>query len=190
LKRNGFSIVELLITLGIVALIAVFAIPKFFSPSDSMSDNLTGRARRLALAVDLAYEQYRSTHSDSEVATVTPGAITPYLNYVSVDTTSTVDDANPPRTTVSCTNSICLKLHDGGTLWVETLNCSFNNSNFGALKFQYDPDGKASSVTGLCMLLYRDGTVLTRGTGRTGTKTCGSAALLDPSYDPTWFTGF
>jgi hypothetical protein len=54
----------------------------------------------------------------------------------------------------------------------------------------YDPDSKASSIKALTMLLYRDGTILTRGTGRTGTKTCAVAALLDPTYDPSWFTGF
>jgi hypothetical protein len=56
---------------------AVFTIPKLFSTSYMASENLTGRARRLAFAIDLAFEQYRRTHLDSAVDTVTPGNTNP-----------------------------------------------------------------------------------------------------------------
>jgi hypothetical protein len=160
------------------------------SPPVKKSYSATNNARNVALMIEMAFEKYRSTHTEDEVSAIYPYTLTPYMNYVSVDTTSIVDDASPPFGTADCSTCFCLRLHDGGTLWIQNLTCTFNNNPLSALRFQYDPDSKNSSLTGLAMLLYRDGKMLTRGTGRPGTVTCGTPASLDPTYDPTWFTGF
>jgi prepilin-type N-terminal cleavage/methylation domain-containing protein len=195
-RKQAFSLVELLISLAIMGLVAVFTVPAVFQTSSSgQSAKYTSMAADTAFMIMNAYERYRAESTTVAMST-TAGALTSYMNYVAVDTSTPIDDWQGSGTW-GCTSSVrCLVLHNGGRLayWATTYPFSSKpgtTSETYALLFQFDPDGRVTTGTtngpgkALPIVLYYDGKVGTEGTARANSYYSGT-----PSYDPPWFTGF
>jgi prepilin-type N-terminal cleavage/methylation domain-containing protein len=192
--NHGFSLVELLIALGILGILAMFTIPKVFQTNSNNSSKQTALARDAAHLIMAAYGQYKLTNSP--VATTTKATdLTPYMNYVSLDTVSSIDGMFNEADITCATTRICLSLHNGGKLLL--YNSGFNGSSTtNAVMLQFDPDGTANESTtngpgsSLKMVLYYDGTVKSRGTIFSDTVSGSVTYQPGSSYDPVWFTGF
>jgi prepilin-type N-terminal cleavage/methylation domain-containing protein len=185
----GFTLAELLIALAILAVIATFTIPKIIAGQQN-GQNLA-KAKEVAAMISGAYQQ---ALLNGEVTNATvPADLTPYMNYMSIDTSGTLIDSTPSGTTSTCSATTkCLILHNGGVLWL--YQGSFSTSSiYRALEFRFDPDvanNTASTADGplkaIQFDLYRDGMLTTRGVLRAGSiypvaGTCGNC-------DPSWFT--
>jgi prepilin-type N-terminal cleavage/methylation domain-containing protein len=174
----GFSLVEVLITLGLIGILAAFTVPKVLgSPNSTQSSKYNAVLKDGANAVLAAYEQYRLTNTNVP-STFSMAALTPYLNYVKLDTTILID-SEQGGTSLNCadTNQQCLLLHNGGILWHQKTNVQFGGtSDTNAIYFLFDPDGKYSNTTNgpgksVRLQLYRDGRITTIGTARTNSVT-------------------
>ena len=162
----------------ILALIATFTIPKILAAQQNGSKN--AKAKEVAGVITqaaLVYQQKVGAFS----GTMTGEVIAPYLNYVSIDTTSNFDD--PVFTgggAATCNNGLysgCYKLHNGAYLvfWREDFNTTGN-----AVFIGIDPDGRytgGSNDKALWFLLHINGRLETWGT-----------AWNDPANDPDWFS--
>lgn len=203
--QPAFSLVELLIVLALLGIVSVFTIPKMLNtPNSTLSSKQTAMAKDTAFMVLAAYEQYRAANP-TILSTTTPGALTPYMNYTTMDTSGTTVDAHPNwggasgsgRNTCNSTTP-CLKLHNGGSLYLS------NSYSFGCvtsvclIELSFDPDSTTSGSTAdsatkaLQIELYYDGTIRSRGNAKSGSCNSGSCVAISPnsSLDPSWFTGF
>lgn len=192
LKRNyvGFTLAELLIVLLIIGEIATFSIPKIIMAQRKGASNTA--AHEAAGMVATAYQLYLQ-NSSSATSSTTPGALTQYMNYVSVPTSGTLDDVVTQNSVYTCNSGVtCLKLHSGGTLFYNTSNFSgTNTTNF--IQFYLDPDGvrgSSGSADGssksLAIVLYYNGRVTTWG-NMAANSVNSSGTYSSGSYDPSWF---
>lgn len=187
----GFTLAELLIALAILGVIATFTIPKIISAQQNGASN--AKAKETTAMVSGAFQQYLMNNTLS--ASTTSGAITPYINYVSVHTAGLIDDT-PGSTSRDCsdtTNFICLKLHNGGVLWFEKTTSFSGTSTTNALFYMFDPDstysGSASDGPGksLGFFLYYNGRMTSQAKLVPGTAS--SAFTWSTTYpDPSWFS--
>lgn len=202
--QRAFSLVELLVALALLGLLSTFMIPKLLNPPNStLSAKQTAMARDTAFMLLAAYEQYRAANPTIPAST-TPGALIPYLNYTTIDTSGTTVDAHPGWAGISgngrnpCNSTTpCLKLHNGGVLFLRDTNFGCTTA-LCTIEFALDPDtvtsgSSANSATkSLQFQLYYDGTIRTRGTTKPGSCNNGNCGTVEPNtaYDPSWFTGF
>ncbi len=189
----GFTLPELLAALAILGVIATFTIPKVLNASQSREWKATTK-EAVSMVVG-AYNAYRINNTvDPDVLTV--GDITPYMNYIRIDTSSDVDHyyghASPVR---SCGNpsQMCIVMHNGAVIRIGTsTGIFFCASDARARWFQVDPDGKVTdavpTATGngkaISFTLYENGRVTTSGDRIN--PTCGSAPPVNSQ--PPWFT--
>jgi type II secretory pathway pseudopilin PulG len=203
-KAAAFSFAELLITLAIIGVLAAFLLPKVLISSNTNTDKNNKKTSQAAWAIMQAYEQYRLTVG-TVPTTMTPSTLTPYMNYVSMDTSGTTMDTIPGAASVTCIAATpCLRLHNGGLLRMNDNYKFGGSSTLNGVYFIFDPDpvnNTTSTADGplkaVGLLLYYDGSPLitTRGTVRSGTAITSVATGLplgfepDSTLDPSWFTG-
>ena len=164
MKYRGLTLTELLIALGILGVISAFTVPKVllgFEYSDKKAK--TKEVTSMVAASYLAYQLENSLSS-----TTTNSDLVPFMNYVSVDTVSIIDDA-ATLTSIDCSGfgPGCLRLHNGGILYVDWKQYGGTDST-NILWWTFDPDATYSgSTTGegkaLKFVLYYDGTIKTWG---------------------------
>ncbi len=194
-KKKGFTLAELLISLAVLGVIATFTIPKVLNASQDGQWN--SAAKEVSAMVFNAYEAYRLNNTVE--ATTTVGDITPYMNFVQLDTSSVIDHVyGHVSTTRDCSitaSSTCLKLFSGGILRMAPLTgVLFCAPSASARWFQYDPDGVVTdavpTATGagkaVGFLLYPNGRLTTYDHALN--PTCGNASTVYATGTPSWFS--
>ncbi len=143
-KRFGFTLAELLIALAILGVIATFSIPKILNGTQNSKNNAI--VKEAASMVSGAYSEYLATHS--QATNVGINDLTPYMNYVSMDTASAVDLYYTGGTRICGSNTIkCLRLHNGAVLQFDSAWSFGAASTTNAVYFDVDPDGNVTDGT-------------------------------------------
>lgn len=193
-RQPGFTLAELLIALGILGVIATFTIPKLLQ-TQQKSEYKAG-AREAMGMISGAYQQYVQENGVS--GSLMPSDLTPYMNYVSIRTTGSVDDLYG-YATMGCSGGAggepCVMLHNGSAL--RLMNCGFGGSTPNRLmEFLYDPDGQVtdggavnSGGKSIRLFLYYNGRLTTGGGLISGGGAASSCwAWNSPWPDPPWYT--
>lgn len=186
MKSYGFTLAELLISLAILGVIATFTIPKVLNSQQDATN--VSIAKEVASMVSGAYQTYQLNNT----VTTTTGIddLTPYFNYVSIDTTTTVD-IQPFDGNRSCGSPTikCFKLHNGGILHYSDANSFPGTTVLHTIPFCIDPNGDSTSVEGLCFLIYYNGRLTTRANAMA--NSCSSVSCTfgaNAGYMPAWFS--
>lgn len=191
--RHGFTLAELLMALLILAVIATYTIPKVLvSQQDARFTAIGKEAAGMLSAARLAHMA-----DGSLSANTTAGDLTQYINYVRVDTASSID-LYQTQGSVSCSATLnCLVLHNGAKLMFSGSTYFGGTATTNAIWFRLDPDGAYSGTTNgagktVALWLYYNGKVRTYGTIDTGTVfySGGSPVSNNPisTVDPPWFS--
>ncbi len=198
-SQSGFTLAELLISLAILGVIATFTIPKILS-SYQNSQNVA-EAKEVAAMISAAYQQAQLAGIVN--ANTKPSDLTPYMNYVSYDTSGTLVDAHPNWSGFAgsgrnaCSASTpCVKLHNGGVLWFYDPDRMGGTSALHVVMIAFDPDNVTSGSASdgpsksVQFALYYNGYITTRGRTKTGTCHSGGCGMANPdlTLDPAWFT--
>ena len=183
-RSRGFTLAELLIALLILGVIATFTIPKVLQAQQSSSWN--SNAKEVISTLSGVFQERQL--AGAITATTASKDLTPYINYVRVRTSGTVDN-RPGNGTANCnTNNPCLHLHNGGVLKFNP--CNFDGtSTTNVLPFLFDPDG---IVTGdedsLAIMIHYNGVVRTDGTAMPAFDHSCGGPFVGPVVDPAWFS--
>jgi len=187
--RYGFTLAELLISLAILGVIATFTIPKILTAQQNSQYN--AKAKEAAAMISAAYESYKQQGNTPNTNT-SAGNLTPFMNYVAVDSSSSID-LMYTDTTRACTGGYgCIKLHNGGMLlWAS--GGFMGTASTNAIYFYFDPDGIVTDGTtngpgkSTCFWLYYNGRITSYANLTAGTIYAGGTAGPNSSYDPPWF---
>ncbi len=167
-KAFGFTLAELLSALAILGIIATFTIPKVLSSSQNNQWN--SQAKEVVGSLSGAFTAY---NLNSGITATTTGAdLTPYLNYVRLDTASTIDGDPAVPTTRAC--DICIKTHGGGLILLRTSD----DFSSGQIRVWYDPDGTLTTNNDSLAIFVKD----------TGRIHSGADVSGDPMHNPSWFS--
>ncbi len=192
--RSGFTLAELLVTLLILAEIVTFTIPKVLVTQRNQQYN--ARAKEVAGMITGAYQQLQLSGGASAATKGTD--LTPYMNFVSMDTTSSIDNIDSGGSAEPCNSATpCFRLHGGGLLRIGVNGC-YAAISFGGtstthyLGFQFDPDGLPLGGTDKNVIefdLFYNGRLSTRGATSGWIKnSCQTVWYTAPDYDPTWLS--
>ena len=135
---SGVTLVELLLAFGLLGLIVAFTVPKVLQEQQNQAWNAA--AKETMTMIQAAYQAYEI---DRDITTGTKlKDLTPYLNYVRVDTSGALIDHGPGRTSLVCDSSQpCLRLHNGGVLLYGPIVNFGAGSSSNFVYFMFDPDG-------------------------------------------------
>jgi Tfp pilus assembly protein FimT len=181
---SGFTLAELLIILAILSVIAVFVIPKLLVSSTGNTYN--SASKEVAQMLTVAYQNLQASGNLSSASKSTD--LTQFINYPSVDTTTSVDNA-PTLGTISCSSgtNTCLKLHNGGMLTMNSTESFGGTNTTNGLWFVFDPDGIASTNKSIVMYLLYNGRLTSAG--QCGGSVTSSADTYACSNNvPSWFS--
>lgn len=186
MNARGFTLAELLIALGILALIATFSIPKILSSQQDTKHN--SAAKELAGAISEAYQAYKLQNTPT--ASMTMSNLTPYLNYVRIDSVGQIDYAYWTVGTRPCSSpNYCYHFANGSALWFNIGDSFGGTSSNRYVYFFIDPDGK---VTGdgsgetpgksIHLNLYFNGKM-------TDAENCAASDVTNQAGDQFWCPG-
>jgi len=165
--NSGFSLAELLIALLILGEISTFTIPKVITAQQNMQK--TTNMKDTASMIGAAYEEAQLAgiiNSNSRLQNLTP-----YFNYLSVDTASTIDDI-VGYGSLSCNSTYpCYRLHNGALLMDRGGFAGTGTTN--SMVIHLDLDGTYSgSTTGdsksVMFVLFYNGRITSRAQLTTG----------------------
>ena len=198
-QHAGFSLAEILIALGLVAVLASFLIPKVLDAGDS-GTHLNQVLRSAALEMQTAHtaltlnEELSGSHGLSELAA--------YFRHAKEDTTSLPNtEASNATATVTCSDSrvLCYQFESGAILFGSaTSEMTFSEPTDydltdNTLWFVIDPDGGSGPERGVPFSVLGNGRVITAN-NRTASMRQYSpwtglhAPPILPSTDiPAWF---
>jgi prepilin-type N-terminal cleavage/methylation domain-containing protein len=191
-RKPGFTLAELLIAMGILGVLATYTIPKVLTSQRNGASNAA--AKEAAAAISEAFVIYKS--KNAVTASTGCGDLTPYLNYVRIDTSTLMDDVNNNAANgCYAPGGECYILHSGSALMYcnNSANYFGGTSSTNAIFMQIDPDSRyGGSMTGpsksVLFLLYPNGRLTTFETALPGTKTSGGTSIEPwPDGDPDWF---
>jgi prepilin-type N-terminal cleavage/methylation domain-containing protein len=184
----GFTLAELLIALALLGVVATFTIPKVLQSQQDQS--YKAKAKEAAGSIAAAYSILKQ--NNLLTSNTRPVDLTPYLNYTSVDTSTSIDWVQTAGS-LSCTaTEPCYKLHNGGTLRFMDVYFSGTGTT-NAIYFDFDPDGVNSGSTSgpgksVEFVLYYTGRLTTYGAHTDNTvSSAGTRVNAIPAYDPSWF---
>lgn len=187
-KASAFTLAELLISLAILGVIATFTIPKILT--SQQNGQYSAKAKETAAMIAGAYQMYKSRYTPT--LNTSAGDLTPFMNYVAVDSTSTID-LFQEATTRACTGGYeCVRLHNGGMLLWATAGF-MGTASTNAVYFYFDPDGQVTDGTtngpgkSVVFWLYYNGRVTSYSNLSAGTVYGGGTVGPDPTCDPPWF---
>ena len=181
-QGQGFTLAELLIALVILGDIAAFTIPKIITSQQNSKYNAF--AKEAISSISVAYQQ-ESVQNGITINT-NANALTPYLNYLAVDTGSIVD--NTGATNITCTSAglnRCLKLHNGAMLAWHSGETFSGSGTTNGIWFLIDPDGIDSANTGLSFFVLYNGRISSSAQLPNITS---SVSTYTTAADPTWFS--
>jgi len=172
----------LLVTIAIIAVIGAFTIPKVLSSQNEKGYNAS--AKTFASELQAAYIDYQMENQPT--ASTKLWSLSPYLNYVKVDTATIIDHPNGSNTGCGDSGRSCLLLNSGARVRFSP-NYTFGGTNTTSGTYVYfDPDGKDSSVYGVQFVLYYNGDLKSGGTKLD--NTCDNMTCPISNYsDPPWF---
>jgi prepilin-type N-terminal cleavage/methylation domain-containing protein len=178
----GFTLAELLICLLILGEIATFTVPKIIIASSN--GNRDSIMKEAAATVSGAYQlawNNGQINGSSRLADLTP-----YLNYVAIDTSTIIDDGlNFTSLTCSASNP-CYRLHSGALLMDR---CSLGGTGTtSGMVLPVDTDGSYSGTTtgdgkSVLLILFYNGRVTSMNKAGNVLNGCGT---YTPNPDPTW----
>ena len=178
-KTRGFTLAELLIALAILGVVATFTIPKVLQSYGSSQH--VSVSKELVGMVSGALESYKA--SNTITATTKMRDLTPYFNYIQLDTAASVDGVPLASGTISCAAPVdCFRFANGAVLAYDSTQQmdTFGGTDLSTyfLFYAIDPDGTENGVDSLLMLIRPSGLTT-------------SAAGVDGQpfgADPPWFS--
>lgn len=188
---SGFTLPELLITLAILGIIAIFTIPKIVLNQQNSEYN--ARAKEDIAALSGALQQLRVAGSIN--AGTKWSDITNYLNYVQLDSSSGNNiDAQYSTTTYTCGAARnCLKMHNGSIVMFRSSISFGGTSSTNAIHVHIDPDGVVTDGTtdgpgkSVAVFFYYNGRVVDEGGIDSNTQNNSGSYSPSPSSVPPWF---
>ncbi len=190
-RLQGFTLAELLIALTILAEIATFSIPKILYATTTSQSNAA--AREAVGMLSSAYTGY--TNDNGYNSAMTAGALSPYMNYVKVDSTGVYDDAGAYNASYACSSgNTCLRLHNGGVLFYQTGMSFGGTATTNAIQYFFDPDGVRDGTAtnnlskSVLFILFFNGRVSSWGKVATFTSSSGTNAGGTANNEPVWFS--
>lgn len=182
----GFTLAELLIALAILGVVATFTIPKILVAQQSVKEKAI--AKEAIAAITGAYQLYGT--SNTVASSVSPKNLTPYLNYVRLDTAQTSAFDYPNGGIGDCdAASPCIYLHNGAVIQLYS-NTFGGTSSTNIVWFLIDPDSSKTGSPiggGLEAALYYNERVATWPTLIPGSQSSWGIYNPNANGDPPWF---
>lgn len=184
---RGFTLAELLIALLIIGEIATFTIPKVITAQQNLQN--TSKMKDTAAMVSAAYQE--AVLNGAVTINTRLQDLTPYFNYISVDTSSTIDDIVGYGSQNCAGGFPCYRLHSGALLLDRASFAGTGTTN--AMLMHLDLDGTYSgSTTGtgksVMLVLFYNGRIASRGQLSTGVTSSQGTWGTEPNGDPSWAT--
>jgi prepilin-type N-terminal cleavage/methylation domain-containing protein len=190
MSRNSspaFTLAEVLIALAILGIIATFTIPKVLQAQQDTT--WKAQAKDTAAALSTAFQQLKLQGSLS--ASTTPGDLTPYLNYLKIATTGSIDHTGGTGAVACGATTPCIRLHSGSVLYYDFTNNFGGTATTNYIYYIYDPDGQYTTGTthSIAFDVYYDGHIDDGPHRRPGAETTlsGSVQTWGPAAASTWF---
>jgi prepilin-type N-terminal cleavage/methylation domain-containing protein len=190
-KLYGFTLVEVLITLAILGIIATFTIPKIVYTQQDQKFNAVAKEDIMMIA-----QAHKILQAKGLLTSTVSGAdFTPFMNYLTIDTSGVLIDGVFGNTTTACSATRpCIRIANGSVISYRSTSNYGGNSAVNAIHFSIDPDGKVTDGTTngpgkkLSVFIYYDGRITDVGNALVGTTSNDSSYVADPAQVPPWFS--